>query len=152
MAAKVGPRWVDACAENRLSPLAMHLKAPIVVSMGKDAWRATRSVYQIAGAPPRITQAAGSSWLAADGARVFPVCHCKRTRDRKSRMGETSCGLATDWCGRPSAGTVNCCLTPPGKPPSAPADSAVIPPSWSPTKNGAAQSEIHSSGTDPQNR
>jgi uracil-DNA glycosylase len=76
MKSAVKTRWVDACAKKHLSPLAEYLRAPIVVSMGSHAWRATRTLFHLSAAPPKITQAAGSSWLAADGTHVFPVCHC----------------------------------------------------------------------------
>jgi len=76
MATPIKPRWVKACAGSHLLPLAQFLRAPIVVSMGATAWRAVRLVFGLSGVPVKITLAAGSSWSAQDGTRLFPVCHC----------------------------------------------------------------------------
>jgi hypothetical protein len=67
--------WVDACADNHLRPLVHYLKPPIVVGMGSCGWRAVRRVFELANAPERISPAAGSSWISADGTRLFAVGH-----------------------------------------------------------------------------
>jgi len=67
--------WVDVCADNHLRRLVGYLKPPVVVGMGSCGWRAVRRVFELAQAPGRISQAAGSSWIAADKTRVFAVGH-----------------------------------------------------------------------------
>ncbi len=67
--------WVEACADRHLGPLVRYLKPPVVVGMGSCGWRAVRRVFDLADAPARISQAAGLSWNAADGTRVFAVGH-----------------------------------------------------------------------------
>jgi uracil-DNA glycosylase len=71
----VRSNWVDACADKHLRPLIHYLKPPIVVGMGSCGWRAVRRVFALAHAPERISGAAGSSWVSADGTRVFAVGH-----------------------------------------------------------------------------
>jgi uracil-DNA glycosylase len=67
--------WVDACADQHLRPLVRYLKPPVVVAMGSCGWRAVRRVFALDHAPERISQAAGLSWIWADGTRVFAVGH-----------------------------------------------------------------------------
>ena len=67
--------WVSACTDRHLRPLVRYLKPPIVVGMGNCGWRAVRRVFALQQAPDRISQAAGSSWFAADETRVFAVGH-----------------------------------------------------------------------------
>jgi hypothetical protein len=67
--------WVDACADKHLRPLVGYLKPPVVVGMGRCGWRAVRRIFALEGAPDRISHAAGSSWIAADGTHVFAVGH-----------------------------------------------------------------------------
>ena len=67
--------WVDACADKHLGPLLGYLKPPVVVGMGSCGWRAVRRVFALPHAPERISHAAGWSWIAADGTRVFAVGH-----------------------------------------------------------------------------
>jgi uracil-DNA glycosylase len=71
----VRPSWVTACAEEHLRPLVRYLKSPVVVGMGSCGWRAVRQVFALEDAPERISHAAGSSWITADGTRVFAVGH-----------------------------------------------------------------------------
>ena len=71
----VRPSWVDACADEHLRTLIGYLKPPIAVGMGSCGWRAVRRVFGLEDAPQRISQAAGLSWTAADGTRVFAVGH-----------------------------------------------------------------------------
>jgi uracil-DNA glycosylase len=67
--------WVDACTDKHLRPLVRYLKPPVVVGMGSCGWRAVRRAFVLEDAPVRISQAAGSSWIAADGTRLFAVGH-----------------------------------------------------------------------------
>jgi uracil-DNA glycosylase len=67
--------WVDACTDKHLRPLVHYLKPPVVVGMGSCGWRAVRRVFVLENAPERISLAAGSSWIAADGTRLFAVGH-----------------------------------------------------------------------------
>jgi len=76
MNASIRPRWVNACAQNHLLPLANYLNAPIIVGMGAQGWRAVRSVLQLTHTPPKIMCAAGGSWNAPTGTRTFAVVHC----------------------------------------------------------------------------
>jgi hypothetical protein len=69
------PSWIDACADNHLLPLIRFLKAPIVVGMGSCGWRAVRRAFELEAAPVRISHTAGSSWISANGTRVFAVGH-----------------------------------------------------------------------------
>jgi uracil-DNA glycosylase len=71
----IRPGWVDACADKHLRPLVGYLKPPVVVGMGSCGWRAVRRVFELVDAPERISQAAGSSGIAADGTHVFAVGH-----------------------------------------------------------------------------
>jgi uracil-DNA glycosylase len=71
----VRPSWVDACADKHLRPLVRYLKPPLVVGMGSCGWRAVRRVFALAKAPERISHAAGASWTAVNGTRVFAVGH-----------------------------------------------------------------------------
>jgi hypothetical protein len=76
MSDAIRPRWVDACAQNHLLPLANYLKAPIVIGMGAKGWRAVRKVLQLPHTPPQILRAAGGLWNTPAGTRVFAVVHC----------------------------------------------------------------------------
>jgi uracil-DNA glycosylase len=67
--------WVDACADQHLRPLVRYLKPLVVVGMGSCGWRAVRRVFALDQAPERISHAAGSSCVSADGTRVFAVGH-----------------------------------------------------------------------------
>ena len=75
MNAAIRSSWVSTCAEQHLRPLVRYLKPPVVVGMGNCGWRAVRQVFALAEAPERISNAAGSSWIAADQTRVFAVGH-----------------------------------------------------------------------------
>src|SRR5947207_2953785 len=61
--------WVDACTDKHLRPLVHYLKPPVVVGMGICGWRAVRRAFVLENAPERISHAAGSSWISADGTR-----------------------------------------------------------------------------------
>ena len=67
--------WVDACADQHLRPLVHYLRPPVIVGMGSCGWRAVRRVFGLENAPARISDAAGLSWISADGTRVFAVGH-----------------------------------------------------------------------------
>jgi hypothetical protein len=67
--------WIDACTDRHLMPLVRLLRPPVVVGMGNAGWRAVRRVFGLADAPPRISQAAGHCWIAAERTRVFAVGH-----------------------------------------------------------------------------
>ena len=71
----IRPIWVDACADKHLRQLVRYLKPPIVVGMGSCGWRAVRRIFALDGAPERISHAAGSAWISADGTRIFAVGH-----------------------------------------------------------------------------
>ncbi len=75
MNAAIRSSWVSACADQQLRPLVRYLKPPVVVGMGNCGWRAVRRVFALADMPERISDAAGSSWTAADQTRVFAVGH-----------------------------------------------------------------------------
>ena len=67
--------WVDACADQHLRPLVHYLRPPVIVGMGSCGWRAVRRVFGLENAPARISHAAGATWSAADGTRLFAVGH-----------------------------------------------------------------------------
>ena len=75
MSRAVRSSWVSACADRHLRPLVLYLNPPVVVGMGYSGWQAVRRVFALAEAPKRISQAAGSSWIAADQTLVFAVGH-----------------------------------------------------------------------------
>jgi len=75
MSAPILGSWVSACTERHLAPLLRLLRPPIVVGMGRHGWQAVRQALALNETPARIMQAVGSTWLAADGTRVFAVCH-----------------------------------------------------------------------------
>ena len=75
MSASIRASWVERCADAHLMPLAIYLRAPVVVAMGAHAWRAVRRVFALDDAPLLISKAAGGDWLAQDGTRVFAVGH-----------------------------------------------------------------------------
>jgi DNA polymerase len=75
MSAPILSRWVDACAEAHLLPLLRLLRPPDVVGMGSCGWRAVRRVLGVDDAPGMVMEAVGGNWTAADGTRVFAVCH-----------------------------------------------------------------------------
>ena len=76
MAGPIRDAWVRNCTQRHLSPLLAHLGAPFVVAMGSGAWRAVRLLHPAMGLPRGIKEAAGTSWLAPSGTRVFAVGHC----------------------------------------------------------------------------
>lgn len=76
MNAAIRASWVTACAQRHLLPLIGYLRPAAIVGMGSHGWRAVRQVFRLVEAPGRISLAAGSSWTAADGTRVFAVGHC----------------------------------------------------------------------------
>ncbi len=76
MNAAIQASWVKACTERHLRPLIGLLKPRIVVGMGNAGWRAVQQIFALDNAPQPISRAAGSSWTAADGTRVFAVGHC----------------------------------------------------------------------------
>ena len=75
MDGSIRPSWVAACADKHLRPLVRYLKPPVVVGMGSCGWRAVRRVLALDHTPERISHVAGSSWISADGTRVFAVGH-----------------------------------------------------------------------------
>ncbi len=76
MNAPIRARWVKSCSDRHLRPLLLYLQPPVVVGMGNAGWQAVRQVFALDAAPRRVSDAAGSSWAAADGTRVFAVGHC----------------------------------------------------------------------------
>ena len=76
MNAPISSRWVRACATNHLKPLIRRLKPSIVVGMGSHGWAAVRLALELHDTPGKISLAAGQSWCAGDGCRVFAVGHC----------------------------------------------------------------------------
>ena len=75
MSSSILDSWVNTCAERHLAPLVRYLRPPVVVGMGNCGWRAVRRVFALDHAPRAIAQAAGSSWIVADGTHVFAVGH-----------------------------------------------------------------------------
>ena len=75
MSDPIRARWVSACTERHLVPLLKLLSPPVVVGMGRSGWQAVRQAFALDAAPPRIMAAVGGDWLAADGTRIFAVCH-----------------------------------------------------------------------------
>lgn len=71
----IKPRWIDACAQHHLVPLARHLKPQVIVGMGSGGWRAVRKAFGVI-APDGILKAAGYEWATAEGRRAFAVGHC----------------------------------------------------------------------------
>ena len=76
MASPILASWVRACTERHLVPLLRLLRPPVVVGMGAHGWQAVRQALVLDDAPPRISEAVGGDWVAADGTRVFAVVHC----------------------------------------------------------------------------
>ncbi|HXC89306.1 MAG TPA: uracil-DNA glycosylase family protein [Stellaceae bacterium] len=68
--------WVSACTERHLIPLIEWLNPPVVVGMGGCGWRAVRQAFALRVTPRAISAAAGGTWLAQTGVRVFAVGHC----------------------------------------------------------------------------
>ena len=76
MAGPIQDAWVRNCTPRQLAPLLAHLQAPFVVAMGRQAWRAMRLLFPAMDMPRGIKEAAGTSWVAPSGTRVFAVGHC----------------------------------------------------------------------------
>jgi uracil-DNA glycosylase len=76
MDAPILASWVRSCTEAHLVPLLRYLRPPVVVGMGHRGWQAVRQAFALHDAPRQISRALASSWLAADGTRLFAVVHC----------------------------------------------------------------------------
>ena len=76
MAAPIRAGWVKSCTERHLQPLLRLLWPPLVVGMGSHGWQAVRQAFALDNAPRRVMDAVGSSWIGANGTRVFAVVHC----------------------------------------------------------------------------
>jgi hypothetical protein len=76
MSDSIRDTWVRDCAHRHLAPLLDHLRAPAVVAMGRQAWRAVQHLFPNTGLPRGIKEAAGKSWMSPSGTGVFAVGHC----------------------------------------------------------------------------
>jgi uracil-DNA glycosylase len=76
MDAPILASWVRSCTEAHLVPLLRYLRPPVVVGMGNRGWQAVRQAFALHDAPPQVSKALGSRWIAADRTLVFAVVHC----------------------------------------------------------------------------